>query len=138
TNIGNAGTDITSTAATFGVDVDINADNFYLGATSNSTFRHLTYNTQDVSTTAPISPGGFGPGYGRWVLISGKKDGAPGARFTDMLHLYGATANLISGGSTSGSPAARTYTMVSDVLNLAMAADTYDVSVFFTLGPNPQ
>jgi len=64
--------------------------------------------------------------FGSLVIVAGNSGGN---MFSDLV-FYATTdgATVIAGGSVSGSPQARTYSVVSSILKLAMASGTYSVS----------
>lgn len=63
------------------------------------------------------------------VALVGGDDGA-GKAFVDLVVYNGAgSATAATGTTTSGSPAARTYTVSSGALKLAMASGTYTITV---------
>ena len=87
-----------------------------------------------VSTITPIytlrSTGAWGQG--NLVTVTGQDSGLTD-RFADLLLVSNSSAqgtvDVIHSGSVQGSPSARTYSMVSNVLNLTMASGTYTVQI---------
>tara|TARA_R110002110_G_scaffold64612_15_gene178490 strand:- start:7271 stop:8560 length:1290 start_codon:yes stop_codon:yes gene_type:complete len=79
----------------------------------------LTIGTSAINITAAND-------FGSLVIVAGNSGGN---MFSDLV-FYATTqgATVITGGTVSGSPAGRTYTVVSSILKLAMASGSYAVS----------
>jgi hypothetical protein len=86
-------------------------------------------NTQDITTSAtPITTASGGQG--ALCLVTGQKTTDSNVRWFDLV-VYGSSAGIheLLKITTKGSPDGRTYTNVSSELNLAMDANTYNVTV---------
>jgi len=95
---------------------------------SKSSVNISAVNTQDISSATSIYEV---PDFGALVFVGGREH-SPGhaQKFEDLVWCSQATnPSVISSYTAGGSPAARTYTRSVNDLMLAMASDTYDVSV---------
>jgi hypothetical protein len=79
--------------------------------------------TSVAGSATSILPTGLG--YGALCIVNGYQSGN---QFADVVAVAGTTATALFSGTVSGSPAARTYTVVSNVLKLSMASGTYSVT----------
>jgi hypothetical protein len=79
--------------------------------------------TSVAGSATSILPAGLG--YGALCIVNGYQSGN---QFADVVAVAGTTATALFSGTVSGSPAARTYTVVSNVLKLSMASGTYSVT----------
>ena len=132
-----AGTGLTLPAFTAGGTVDTAsghllldpADGVQIG-TGNSAVTFRKKNTQNVSTTAvAVVPSANTEG--AMTIVNGKETGVGFIRFIDILLWGRASApTVIASHAVAGSPAARTYSAVSNTLNLAMASGTYDIMAY--------
>lgn len=95
---------------------------------------HVQY-TDGVSTSA-TTIFTTGPN-GAFVLVMGTKDGDGSTVFTDLVHFLSFQGTNVVSSVTGGSPDGRTYSVNSEQLQLAMAANTYNVGVhaLSTFGP---
>jgi len=123
-----------------GADVDFRVESsndssalFVDGADGTTTVRKLALGVGGglnglgpltISTTATNITGVNA--YGSLVIVAGNEGGAI---FSDLV-FYATTmgATVVTGGTVSGAPAARTYSVVSSILKLAMASGSYSVS----------
>ncbi len=128
TNIGNAGTDITSTGATFAVDLSVGA------SAANTTFRFPTDNVQGVTagaTSIGESTGTQSSGFA--YVMSFRSD----TNFTMALDVLIWWNNSYTVVATSGNNMPRTYSAVSGQLKVAFATGTHDVAVMQIRMPSP-
>jgi cytoskeletal protein CcmA (bactofilin family) len=103
---------------------------------SKSSVNINAINTQDITSATSIYEV---PDFGALVLVGGREH-SPGhaQKFLDLVWCSQATnPSVISAYTAGGSPAARTYTRSVNDLQLAMASDTYDVSVLVTQFNSP-
>jgi hypothetical protein len=91
------------------------------GATTVSRSEYQGLTSVAASATS-ILPAGLG--YGALCIVNGYESGN---QFADVVAVAGTTATALFSGTVSGSPTARTYTVVSNVLKLSMASGTYTV-----------
>ena len=136
-------TDATSTTAAamktagggaFVKDVRIGVD-LYIGAAAAKTrWRAAATNTQSISTTAPILTGSLD--FGGLVLVEGQSTSGD-RRFFDLLMVSYGAFSVIASNDVYQSPAARTYSLVANVLNLAMASGTYHINTLRFTGDSP-
>lgn len=76
----------------------------------------------NISSTTAIYTGLT---YGELMTVTGTAAG--GTTFADLLMCSYGTVTVISSNSQAGSPAARTYTVTTGTLSLAMASGTYNI-----------
>lgn len=86
----------------------------------------FTTNTQVVSTTKTIATG-LTNSFGHFFIVSGFRTDLTNSRFIDFVPVIRATVGTVFGATGDTTPDARTYTLSGDNLQLAMAANTYDV-----------
>ena len=83
--------------------------------------------TQNVTGASAIEISSI-PGYGGLVLATGVDTGAI---FMDVLLATPTNVYVLQSGTAGGSPAGRTYSVVTNTLKLIMATGTYDTQVTF-------
>ncbi len=141
-NVGNAGTDITSTGATFGVRVNLKGlkgspliltDETATGVSVGGELGRT--NTNSVSGATQIYQSSAS--VGSFLIISGTQIDDPNTSFIDVVIMPADSSGLsptVIASTTSkdggGAPSARSYTMSGTrTLSLSMASETYKVSV---------
>jgi len=92
------------------------------GASAGDNLAFLSKYTASVSTSAKPIFGG--PPRGCLVIVTGYTGAS---YFSDILNCSSNSVTVISSQNSTGSPASRTYSIVSFVLNLAMGSGTYNV-----------
>jgi len=124
--------------AYFGDAIEVD-DQIKLIATGDGTNKNpiiSAENKHDVTTSALIVlTGSYGAG--GLAIVKGRKTTSAFDKFCDLVIIVqgGDTPVVAQSGTVSGSPDARTYTMVSNDLKLAMASNTYDVNVIALESP---
>ncbi len=129
-NVGAAGNDWTATTLTLASGLALTH------GSGNDGMVVQTINTQDVSTSA--TPVASATNFGVLTIVGGEIEGGTTPRFVDLV-LWGreGTPTVLGGNSVRGTPPARTYTIVSQTLNLAMASGTYDIHTYNWYTANP-
>lgn len=118
-----------------GDDTQINFLQMQGGGTSGGAVDNLSIlsrYTASVSTSAKPIFGG--PPRGSIVVVTGYTGAS---YFSDILNCSSNSVTVISSQNSTGSPASRTYSIVSFLLNLQMGSGTYDVGVLL-LGTQPR
>lgn len=118
-----------------GDDTQINFLQMQGGGTSGGAVDNLSllsrYTASVSTSTKPIFGG---PPRGSIVVVTGYTGAS---YFSDILNCSSNTVTVISSQNSTGSPASRTYSIVSFLLNLQMGSGTYDVGVLL-LGTQPR
>ena len=130
----------TGTDSDFRVESDTDANALFVdGGTGRTTVKELALSVGGVLTgEGAISVGTSATDItsandmGTLVIVAGN---ASGAIFSDLV-FFATTmgATVLAGGTVSGGPASRTYSVVSSKLKLAMASGTYSVKATAFMG----
>ena len=102
------------------------------GVTAADNLAFLSKYTASVTTSAKPIFGG--PPRGSLVIVTGY---TAASFFSDILNCSSNSVSVISSQNSTGSPASRTYSIVSFLLNLTMGSGTYNVGTLL-LGTLPR
>jgi hypothetical protein len=102
------------------------------GVSAGDNLAFLSKYTTTVTTSAKPIFGG--PPRGSLVIVTGYTGAS---FFSDILNCSSNSVSVISSQNSTGSPASRTYSIVSFVLNLTMGSGTYNVGTLL-LGTAPR
>ncbi len=126
TNIGNAGTDITSTGTDCAVDVKADLDLSVGTSASNTTFRFTTDNVQGITNSATNIGDNIGTQTSSYAYIMSFRSDTAFTMSLDVVVWWDDTYTVMQ---SSGNNQARTYSAVSGQLKVLFATGTHDVSV---------